>query len=180
MQAAPQLGVAGTHYVEGEFHSFKDSYINVNHVNGQIQLFRRACFEQIGGYQPIKGGGIDWVAVTSARMKGWQTFSFGERLFHHHRVMGTAGGTVLQARFHYGTKDYFLGGHPLWQLARSTFQLAKRPYVIGGLAVLAGYAWCWLTRRERPVSPELMSFHRGEQMARLKGMLLRQRSQASR
>ena len=180
MEAAPELGVAGTHYVEGEFHSFKDSYINVNHVNGQIQLFRRACFEQIGGYQPIKGGGIDWVAVTSARMKGWQTFSFGERVFHHHRVMGTAGGTVLQARFHYGTKDYFLGGHPLWQLARSTFQLAKPPYVIGGLAVLAGYAWCWLTRRERPVSPELMSFHRGEQMARLKGMLLRQRSQASR
>ena len=180
MEAAPRLGVAGTHYVEGEFHSFKDSYINVNHVNGQIQLFRRACFEQIGGYQPIKGGGIDWVAVTSARMKGWQTFSFSERVFHHHRVMGTAGGTVLQARFHYGTKDYFLGGHPLWQLARSTFQLAKPPYVIGGLAVLAGYVWCWLTRRERPVSPELMNFHRGEQMARLKGMLLRQRSQASR
>jgi glycosyltransferase involved in cell wall biosynthesis len=180
MEAAPRLGVAGTHYVEGEFHSFKDSYINVNHVNGQIQLFRRACFEQISGYQPIKGGGIDWVAVTSARMKGWQTFSFSERVFHHHRVMGTAGGTVLQARFHYGAKDYFLGGHPLWQLARSTFQLAKPPYVIGGLAVLAGYVWCWLTRRERPVSPELMNFHRGEQMARLKGMLLRQRSQASR
>jgi poly-beta-1,6-N-acetyl-D-glucosamine synthase len=97
MEAEPQLGVAGTHYVESEFHSFKDSYINVNHVNGQIQLFRRACFEQIGGYQPIKGGGIDWVAVTSARMKGWQTYSFGERVFHHHRVMGTAGGTVLQA-----------------------------------------------------------------------------------
>ena len=32
MEAAPRLGVAGTHYVEGEFHSFKDSYINVNPV----------------------------------------------------------------------------------------------------------------------------------------------------
>jgi poly-beta-1,6-N-acetyl-D-glucosamine synthase len=180
MQAAPDLGVAGTHYIEGDFHSFNDSYINVNHVNGQIQLFRRRCFEQIGGYQPIKGGGIDWVAVTSARMKGWQTHSFGERVFHHHRVMGTAGGSVLQARFHYGTKDYFLGGHPLWQFARSLFQLAKPPYVVGGMALLAGYVWCWLTRRERPVSPELMRFHRGEQIARLKGMLLRQRSQASR
>ena len=90
-EAMPELGVAGTHYIEGDFHSFRDSYINVHHVNGQIQLFRRACFEDIGGYMPIKGGGIDWVAVTTARMKGWLTYSFGERVFHHHRKMGTAG-----------------------------------------------------------------------------------------
>ena len=39
---------------------------------------------------PIKGGGIDWVAVTTARMKGWLTYSFAERTFHH-RKTGTAG-----------------------------------------------------------------------------------------
>lgn len=171
-EAMPSLGVGGTHYVEGDFHSFTDSYINVHHVNGQIQLFRKRCFDEIGGYQPIKGGGIDWVAVTTARMKGWLTYSFSEREFVHHRVMGTAGNSVLQARFHYGKKDYFLGGHPLWQIARSTFQLAKPPYVVGGLALLAGYVWCWMTGRERPVSLELMKFHRGEQMTRLREMLI--------
>ncbi len=174
-ESMPNLGVGGTHYVEGDFHSFTDSHINVHHVNGQIQLFRRRCFDDIGRYQPIKGGGIDWVAVTTARMKGWLTYSFGEREFVHHRVMGTAGSNVLQARFHYGKKDYFLGGHPLWQIARSTFQLVKRPYVIGGLALLAGYLWCWISGRERPVSAELMKFHRGEQMSRLKTVLLRRR-----
>jgi poly-beta-1,6-N-acetyl-D-glucosamine synthase len=171
MACDERLGVAGTHYEEGGFHSFRDSYINVEHVNGQIQLFRRDCFDEIGGYQPIQGGGIDWVAVTTARMKGWRTRSFSEQVFHHHRPMGTAGGSVLQARFHYGKKDYFLGGHPLWQLARSTFQLGKRPYVIGGLALLAGYVWCWVSGHERPVSRELMAFHRGEQMARLRGLV---------
>ncbi len=163
-EAMPKLGVAGTHYIEGDFHSYQDSYINVQHVNGQIQLFRRACFEEIGGYVPIKGGGIDWVAVTTARMKGWTTYSFGERTFEHHRKMGTAGGSELGARFHYGKKDYFLGGHPLWQLFRSTFQLTKKPYVLGGVCLLAGYMWCWITRHERPVSPELMAFHRNEQL----------------
>ena len=88
--AMPRLGVAGTDYVEGDFHSFRDSYINPDHVNGQCQLFRRQCFEEIGGYVPIKGGGIDWVAVTTARMKGWTTRSFAERTFNHHRKMGTA------------------------------------------------------------------------------------------
>jgi len=167
----PKLGVAGTHYVEGDFHSFKDSYINVHHVNGQCQLFRRECFVDIGGYVPIKGGGIDWVAVTTARMKGWTTMSFSERVFNHHRKMGTAGTSELGARFHYGKKDYFLGGHPLWQLFRGTFQMAKRPYVVGGLALLGGYLWCWVRGIERPVSAQLMSFHRGEQMARVKQLL---------
>jgi glycosyltransferase involved in cell wall biosynthesis len=167
-EGTPELGVAGTHYIEGDFHSFRDSYINVHHVNGQIQLFRRACFDEIGGYVPIKGGGIDWVAVTTARMKGWLTYSYDERVFLHHRKMGTAGGSELQARFHYGKKDYFLGGHPLWQVFRGTFQMAKRPYVVGGLALLAGYVWCWITAHERAVSPELMRFHRGEQMGRLR------------
>jgi biofilm PGA synthesis N-glycosyltransferase PgaC len=74
----PELGVAGTHYVEGNFHSFKDSYIDVHHVNGQCQLFRRQCLEEVGGYLPVKDGGIDWIAVTTARMKGWKTYSFDE------------------------------------------------------------------------------------------------------
>ncbi len=174
--ADERLGVAGTHYVEGAFHSFRDSYINVAHVNGQVQLFRRACFEDIGGYVPIKGGGIDWVAVTTARMKGWRTRSFEDRVFNHHRPMGTAGTSVLGARFHYGKKDYFLGGHPLWQVFRGTFQMAKSPYVFGGLALIAGYAWCWVRGQPRAVSADLMRFHRSEQLLRLRGLMSSQRT----
>lgn len=86
-----------------------------------------ACFEEIGGYTPIKAGGIDWVAVTTARMKGWTTYSFGERTFNHHRKIGTAGTNELISRFRYGRKDYFLGGHPLWEIFRGTFQMMKNP-----------------------------------------------------
>ncbi len=171
-ETMPELGVAGTHYVEGDFHSFRDSFINVDHVNGQCQLFRRACFEDIGGYVPVKGGGIDWIAVTTARMKGWTTRSFADRTFCHHRKMGTAGSNELKARFHYGKKDFFLGGHPLWQVCRGTFQMTKKPYVVGGVFLLLGYFCSWVTRRERSVSPELMAFHRREQMTRLKHLLV--------
>ncbi len=167
------LGVAGTHYVEGHFHSFRDSYINPAHVNGQVQMFRRRCWEDIGGYVPIRGGGIDWVAVTTARMKGWKTRSFDERVFLHHRKMGTASNSEVRARFNYGKKDYFLGGHPVWQLLRGAFQMAKKPYLVGGLGLIGGYLWCWLSRAPRPVPPELMRFHRGEQMARLRELLHR-------
>lgn len=175
----PDLGCAGTHYIEGAFHSFKDSYINVNHVNGQCQLFRRRCFEEIGGYVPNRGGGIDWVAVTTVRMKGWQTYSFSERTYTHYRAMGTAESNILSSRYRYGRKDYFLGGHPLWEIFRGLFQMAKKPYVIGGLALLYGYFLAYIKQTERPISKELMGFHRGEQMQRLR-QLLSQKFQMSR
>jgi glycosyltransferase involved in cell wall biosynthesis len=169
----PKLGVAGTHYVEDGFHSYADSYINIHHVNGGVQLFRSACFEEIGGYSPIRGGGIDWVAVTTARMKGWTTHSFGERIFNHHRKIGTAGSSELMSRFNYGKKDYFLGGHPLWELLRGIFQMTKKPYVVGGLSLLSGYFYGWVTGLERAVSKELMRFHRREQVERLRQLFLR-------
>jgi glycosyltransferase involved in cell wall biosynthesis len=165
----PELGIGGTDYIEGEFHSFRDSYISENHVNGQIQMFRKECFIEIGGYTPIPYGGIDWVAVTTARMKGWKTRSFSDHVYNHLRKMGTEGTNVLGSRFHYGKKDYFLGGHPLWQVFRSTFQMTKKPYIAGGAALLAGYVWAWATMKKQ-VPAELERFHRAEQMNRLKGI----------
>lgn len=169
----PRLGVAGTHYVEGDFHSYEHSYMSPSHVNGQCQLFRRECFDAIGGYQAIASGGIDWVAVTTARMRGWRTQSFAGRTFTHHRKTGTAAGGELRARFAYGMKDYYLGGHPLWQVCRSAYQLARKPYVVGGLALMAGYAWCWATRPQRPIAADLVAFHRGEQLERLRALVRR-------
>ena len=150
----------------------KDSFYNESDVFGACQLFRRQCFEEVGGYTPIKWGGIDWLAVRAARLKGWQTKSFSEKAFYHHRPMGATESNTLKARFDYGRKDYFLGNHPLWQVFRISFQLMKKPYVLGGIALLAGYLYSFASRIERPVASELLKFHRREQLGRLKHLLL--------
>ena len=49
--------------------------------------------------------------------------------------------------------------------------MTKQPF-IGGLALLSGYCWAALQRIERPVSRELMRFHRREQMKKLKAIIL--------
>jgi len=171
----PMLGVAGTPYVEDSErpgrHTYAHEAANLDHVSGACQLFRRECFESIGGYVPIEGGAIDWIAVTTARMKGWQTRTFVERVSHHHRKIGTAESSPLKARFHYGRKAYYVGGHPLWELPRGVFQMRTPPYVVGGACFVAGYLWAALTRLHRPVSPELMAFHRNEQLTRLRRLL---------
>jgi glycosyltransferase involved in cell wall biosynthesis len=165
----PQLGVAGTIFREDSgYSSDVDSFEGENHVAGGCQLFRRRCFEAIGGYVPNKAGGIDWIAVTTARMMGWKTRSFREKAFFHHRSLGTAERSVLASNFSYGQKDYYLGNHPLWEAFRVGYRMAKRPYVIDGFVLGMGYLWAALRRINRPVSAELMRFHRREQMRKLR------------
>lgn len=168
----PKLGVAGTPFVEDGAGPYDYRVANIEHVSGACQLFRRECFEEIGGYVPIKAGGIDWVAVTTARMKGWQTRTFTDRTCFHHRKMGTAKGSIYSAKFRLGREDYYLGGHPLWALLRAVSQMRHKPYVIGGICLLLGYMTSAARRIERPVSPELLQFCRKEQMQRLRSMLL--------
>src|SRR6266568_4384777 len=164
----PKLGVAGTPFIEDGYDSARDSFEGENHVAGGCQLFRRECFEQIGGFTPNRAGGVDWIAVTTARMKGWNTRSFPEKRFHHYRTLGTAGRSSVAASFSYGEKDYYLGGSPLWQLFRVAYRTMKHP--VEGAALLFGYCWAALRRTKRPVSPELMRFHRGEQMNKLRAI----------
>ena len=104
--ADPKLGVAGTPFTQaGGYDSTKDSFEGDNFVAGPIQMFRRECFREIGGYTASPAGGVDWIAVMTARLKGWTARSFSEKRFHQHRSMGTAEKGALAALFSYGQKD---------------------------------------------------------------------------
>lgn len=167
----PKLGVAGTPFTQdGGYDSSKHSFEGENYVAGPCQLFRRECFEDIGGYVPNRAGGVDWIAAMTARMKGWTVRSFPEKRFHHHRTLGTAGKGPVRALFSYGEKDYYLGGSPVWELFRVTYRATKKPLLLGGVALLTGYTWAALRRIKRAVSPELMHFHRAEQMKKLRAI----------
>jgi poly-beta-1,6-N-acetyl-D-glucosamine synthase len=171
-----RLGVAGTPFREGNF-QYDFRFTSIEHVSGQCQLFRRECFEQIGGYMPRKIGGVDLVAVTTARMKGWETRTFLEKTYTHRRRMGTASANFFVAPFKVGRADYVLGSHPLWEVARSIYQTTRPPVVVGGVLRLAGFLYAMLTRAEKQVSADFINFRRKEQMRRLRRFVLpRQRS----
>ena len=160
-----RLGLVGAPFRDRFAYDYR--FVSIEHVSGACQVFRRACFEEIGGYTPIKTGGIDHIAVLTARMKGWKTRTFVEKTCLHHREIGTAEHGVLAAKFRVGAQDYRLGGHPLWELFRTAYQMSRSPLVVGGLSLLAGYLWAALCRFERSISPELMDFRRREQIGRL-------------
>jgi biofilm PGA synthesis N-glycosyltransferase PgaC len=175
----PALGLVGTPFQEERSKQTYDyRFVSIEHVSGACQVFRRECFEQIGGYVAVKGGGIDHIAVVTARMKGWKTRTFTGKVCIHHREMGTAQHDVLTARFKVGAKDYAFGNHPVWEVFRTAYQMTKRPLVVGGLVTLIGYSWAGIRRVERPVSPELVMFYRREQMRRLREFLVMRGSSA--
>jgi hypothetical protein len=165
-------GLVGAPFREGT-HQYDYRFSNIENVWGGCQLFRRKCFEDIGGYQPIKGGSIDHVAVVSSRMKGWKTRTFTESVCVHHRVMGTAQQSEVAAKRRLGQKDYAVGNHPLWEAFRVLYQMKQKPFVSGGLALGWGYAWALVTRAKRPVSNEFVAFTHREQMQRLKRLFTR-------
>lgn len=169
-----RLGLVGTPFRE---HASADIYdyrfANIDYVSGACQLFRRECFEEIGGYVPLEGGGIDHLAVLTARMRGWKTRTFTDKVCLHHREMGTAQFTSLTARFRQGEKDYAFGYHPLWELFRAFYQMTKQPFLIGGTVLGSGYLWALIRHSKRSISPEVVAFQRKEQMVRLRRSILR-------
>src|SRR5271155_3016945 len=168
----PKLGVGGTAFREGNL-SYNYEFVGIEHVSGMCQMFRRECFEEIGGYAAIRSGGIDLIAVLSARAKGWETRTFVERTFVHHRSQGGALHTGLRERLHMGRKDYLLGNHPMWEVFRSVYQMAQKPYFIGGFLVLASYFWNAIRGVERSIPDELMAIRRSDQLKRLKLVMQR-------
>jgi len=167
-----RLGVAGTPYREDKpIHD--EQFKSPDHVSGACQMFRRKCFEDIGGYQPSKCGGIDLIALLAAQAEGWETRRFDERSCFHHRNVGSGDHAGVYSRLlHRGRKDYLLGSHPAFEIFRSVNQMRNSPYIVGGGLMLMGYFWALLRRLERSMPPRLIAIRRRDQMSRLKQVVL--------
>lgn len=168
----PDLGVTGSLKLERSVQFYDYRFTDIQQVAGCCQLFRRDCLKALGGYLPVDGG-LDMIAVTTARMLGWKTRTFVEKASVHHRKMGSVGQSSWETWFRHGEKDYILGGHPVWQLARSIYRSTSTPYLVRGLLLWSGYTYAFLRGAERRVSNELLRFHQAEQRQRLKYMVLR-------
>ena len=152
--SCPRLGVAGTSFREGNI-LYPAKVHSTSDVFGACQMFRRKCFEEIGGYIPNRAG--------------WQTRTFTERVCLHHRAAGSAHcSNAISRMLQTGRKDYILGAHPAFEIFRSLYQMTNRPYFIGGALMLIGYLWASIRRIKRPISQRLIDVRRNVQLSRLR------------
>lgn len=166
-ESDPNLGLAGGFIYEERYGNFRTRSGNsIRSVAGAIQLFRRECYESIGGILPLRYGGEDWCAEVMARMNGWQVRAIPQLKVFHHKPTGTGAG-VLKYWYHQGFMDHSLGSHPLFATIKCIKRLRAKPYVVGALARLAGFVCAYLRKEARPVPKEFVNYLRMEQKNRL-------------
>jgi len=132
----PALGIGGGVLVERVGSNWRVMRTPREHVRGALKLYRRECFEAIGGIREHLGW--DGVDQTYARMRGHRTLSFDHIVARHHRACGTADG-ALRGRVRGGETHYVLGFSLPWVVLKSLKYGWARPVVVSGPAFMYGY-----------------------------------------
>jgi glycosyltransferase involved in cell wall biosynthesis len=176
-QEETKLGIGGGVILDACGQKWVRQYSSVAwSVGGSIQMFRRQCYEDIGGYVPQRKGGEDSIAEVMARMHGWGVRSFPDIAVRHHRRTGTGSKHILLARFRIGQMEYVLGYHPLFEFARCLVRNAERPFILGSFFRMSGFGWAWFRREPRGISGDIVRYLRREQMQRLFAVFSRSRA----
>jgi glycosyltransferase involved in cell wall biosynthesis len=166
-----KLGIAGGGFYDVyDGKKIKISYSQYS-VRGAVQLFRRKCFEEIGGIYPLRWGGEDSVACANARMHGWEVKTFEDLVVLHNRKTSSVGLNIFKILFDDGKRDYNRGIILSIHFLRSITVIFNYPMIIGSLIQMLGYLSLLLKREKLIFSEELQNFIKAEQKIRLRKML---------
>lgn len=135
--------------------------------HGVAKLFRRECFEEIGGFvREVMWDGID---CHRCRMLGWDAVSDSdpELQIIHLRLMGSSFHSVYHGRRRWGRGQYFMGTHPLYLLGIAMYRMLERPFFLGGLCILLGYTGAWLKGMPRYGDQQFRKFLHHWQLKKL-------------
>jgi len=160
----PRLGIGGGgiyHEIDGRVEIEKTPLF---HVRGATKIYRRACWDDIGGL--IKAPGWDTLDEVKANMKHWETLSFNELKVMHHRYTGGADGGWKNAVKN-GLGAHISGYHPMFIFFKSILWTTRKPYFLCSIGLLYGYIRGYLNRVERVDDPALIQYIRREQIKRL-------------
>jgi poly-beta-1,6-N-acetyl-D-glucosamine synthase len=130
---------------------------------GMTKLYRRTCFDAIGGF--VREVMWDAIDCHKARQMGWIAVSWDDPdlRFEHLRPMGSSQTSIWTGKRRHGFGQWFMGSDPLFYLATCAFRMAEPPYVLGGLAMLQGYAGAWWRGDRQLEDPDLRAFIRAYQ-----------------
>ncbi len=168
LKSDPKLAAVSGKVFRPEKVGYVEEYIIDEMVAGQFKLYKRKAFDDIGGFtQTILWDGID---IHRCRMKGYKTLSFydPEARLIHHRLMGSSDKSVYTGRVRLGRGIWFMGYHPLYAIASGLFRTHERPYVIGGLIIIASYFYAAIKREPRFEDPEFIEELQQWQLATLR------------
>jgi poly-beta-1,6-N-acetyl-D-glucosamine synthase len=162
-----KLGIGGGTIYNKIGESLQAEHVAQFHVRGATKIYRRACWDALGGM--YRGLGWDTVDEVTANMRGWQTMSFPELPLTHYRVTGTAGG-MWWGLVKDGYADYIVGYHPLFFAAKCIRRVFKPPFVVGAVGLSAGFLRGYWKGLPKVEDRKFVSYLRRQQLRRLFGL----------
>ena len=150
MRDEPRLG----NYSGKEYHRLSSGELILERMGdenaiGAAKFYRVACYNDIGGF--ARGVGWDGIDGHMCRRMGWIAKSEDreELRIIHRRLMGSSHKGVFHGRARWGRGKWFMGSAWYYMLAVAVYRSVERPYVIGALGLLYGYATAALGRNPR-------------------------------
>ena len=160
----PRLGVGGGTIFDEFGHEVIPRRSPIFHVRGATKIYRRECWEDIGGL--LKAPGWDTLDEVKANMCGWETRTFTDLHLLHHRPTGAADGSWKNS-FKNGRANYISGYHPLFMLLKCLRRLVQKPYVLDSAGLAWGFLSGYLRRLPQVDDPALIKYLRRQQLRRL-------------
>lgn len=161
----PALGVGGGNVVNKIPEGIEKESHPSFHVRGATKIYRRACWEEMGGISTAQGW--DTLDEVKANNLGWRTRTFPDIEILHYRPTGAANGAWKNGVKN-GMWSYQIGYHPIFLLLRSGRQLFRRPYLTGSAALVTGYCLAALSGKPK-ADIELAKYVRQQQWTRIAG-----------
>ncbi|MBN2037567.1 MAG: glycosyltransferase family 2 protein [Chitinispirillaceae bacterium] len=161
-----RLGIAGGavyHSIDGRLLLEKNPLF---HVRGATKIYRRGCWEAIGGLRPLTGW--DTIDEVMANMHGWSTRTFEDLVVTHHRYTGSADG-AWKNLVKNGIANYASCYHPLFMAVKCLKRIFREPVLTGSAALMYGFCRGYLRRLPRVEEREYRTYIRRQQFNRLVG-----------
>jgi poly-beta-1,6-N-acetyl-D-glucosamine synthase len=163
----PRLGVASGFVHERTRGAWGPRPENSSDSVAASAVFRRCCFDQIGGYTPLYYGGSDWLIQLDAKMASWEIKTRPDLHILHYRPTSSAGG-IWRGKFRNGMMDASFGSDPVFEFFKCGRRVISSPLFLGSLVQFCGYLWWKFSAREPLISAEKVAYLRREQRAKLR------------
>lgn len=134
------------------------------HVRGAVKMYRRSCFEAIGGLARMPGW--DTLDEVKANMLGFTTRSFADLYVVQHRPTGAAQGS-WRNYVKNGRANWISGYHPLFLIVKCLKRSFAPPFFVASAGIAAGYCAGCLRREPRINDRELIGYLRRQQLRKL-------------
>lgn len=164
----PKLGIGGGVVCKDESGTWVEEAKGdpAFHVRGATKIYRRICWEALGGLIPAPGW--DTLDELKANMLGWRTYTFRDIKLLQLKSTGTADGT-WKNWVKNGRANYITGYHPAFMLAKCVKRSVQKPYGLAALGLLSGFIGGYLKHLPQVPDAALISYTRAQQLNRLLG-----------